>query len=124
MNSQTNLLHQHLDQLKRPFLKAQYAELAQQAAQHGWTHIEYLTRLIDGQYQQRLQHTVRMRIQAARFPVLKTLEQFQWDWPKKINRLQVQHLFRLDFLAQKANVVFLGNVGLGIMPGTGLCRAV
>ena len=113
MNAQTNLLHQHLDYLKLPFLKAQYAELAQQAAQHGWTHIEYLARLIDGQYQQRLQHTVQMRIKAARFPVLKTLEQFQWDWPKKINRLQVQHLFRLDFLAQKANVVFLGNVGLG-----------
>ena len=113
MNAQTNLLHQHLDYLKLPFLKAQYAELAQQAAQHGWTHIEYLARLIDGQYQQRLQHTVQMRIKAARFPVLKTLEQFQWDWPKKINRLQVQHLFRLDFLAQKATDVFLGNVGLG-----------
>ena len=113
MNSQTHLLHQHLDYLKLPFLKAQYAELAQQAAQHGWTHVEYLARLIDGQYQQRLQHTVQMRIKAARFPVVKTLEQFQWDWPKKINRLQVQHLFRLDFLAQKANVIFLGNVGLG-----------
>jgi DNA replication protein DnaC len=113
MNSQTHLLHQHLDDLKLPFLKAQYADLAQQAAQHSWTHVEYLARLIDGQYQQRLQHTVQMRIKAARFPVVKTLEQFQWDWPKKINRLQVQHLFRLDFLAQKANVVFLGTVGLG-----------
>jgi DNA replication protein DnaC len=113
MNSQTTLLHQHLDYLKLPFLKAQYAELAQQAAQHHLTHVEYLTRLIDGQYQQRLQHTVQLRLRAARFPVVKTLEQFQWDWPKKANRLQVQNLFRLDFLAQKANVIFLGNVGLG-----------
>lgn len=113
MNSQTTLLHQHLDYLKLPFLKAQYAELAQQAAQHHWTHVEYLARLIDGQYQQRLQHTVQLRIQAARFPVVKTLQQFQWDWPKKINRLQVQNLFRLDFLSQKANVILLGTVGLG-----------
>jgi len=113
MNPQTTLLHQHLDDLKLPFLKAQYAELAQQAAQHHWTHVEYLARLIDGQYQQRLQHTVQLRLRAARFPVVKTLEQFQWDWPKKANRLQVQNLFRLDFLAQKANVIFLGNVGLG-----------
>ena len=113
MNSQTTLLHQHLDYLKLPFLKAQYAELAQQAAQQHWTHVEYLARLIDGQYQQRLQHTVQLRLRAARFPVVKTLEQFQWDWPKKANRLQVQNLFRLDFLAQKANVIFLGNVGLG-----------
>jgi DNA replication protein DnaC len=66
-----------------------------------------------GGYQQWRQQTVQRRIQTARFPVLKTLEQFQWDWPKKINRLQVQNLFRLEFLAQKANVIFLGTVGLG-----------
>jgi len=113
MNSQTTLLHQQLEDLKLPFLKAQYAELAQQAAQQHWTHVEYLARLIDGQYQQRRQHTVQLRLRAARFPVLKTLEQFQWDWPRKANRLQVQNLLRLDFLAQKANVIFLGNVGLG-----------
>jgi DNA replication protein DnaC len=41
------------------------------------------------------------------------LEQFRWDWPKKINRLHVQNLFRLEFLAQKANVIFLGHVGVG-----------
>jgi DNA replication protein DnaC len=113
MSAQTNLLHQQLDSLKLPLLKAQYAEMAQTAAQQSWSHVEYLSRLIDAQYQQRLQLTVQRRIKMARFPVLKTLEQFQWDWPKKINRLQVQNLFRLEFLAQKANVVFLGTVGLG-----------
>jgi DNA replication protein DnaC len=113
MNSQTSLLHQQLDSLKLPFLKAQYAELAQQAAQQSWTHVDYLARLIDGQYQQRRQHTIQLRVKTARFPVLKTLEQFQWDWLKKINRLQVQNLFRLEFLVQKANVIFLGTVGLG-----------
>jgi DNA replication protein DnaC len=113
MKSSTSLLHQQLDYLKLPFLKDQYAELAQQAAQQSWTHVDYLARLIDGQYQQRLQHTIQLRVKSARFPVLKTLEQFQWDWLKKINRLQVQNLFRLEFLAQKANVIFLGTVGLG-----------
>lgn len=113
MNSQTTLLHQQLDYLKLPFLKAHYAELGQQAAQQSWTHVDYLSRLADGQYQQRLQHTIELRVQAARFPVPKTLEQFRWDWPKKINRLQVQNLFRLEFLAQRGNVIFLGTVGLG-----------
>jgi DNA replication protein DnaC len=46
-------------------------------------------------------------------PVLKTLEQFHWNGPKKINRLQVQDLFRLKFIENKANVIFLGEVGLG-----------
>ena len=113
MNCPNTHLQQQLDYLKLAFLKANYNELAQQAAQQSWTHVDYLGRLIDGQYQQRLQHTVQLRIHNARFPVLKTLEQFHWDWPKKINRLQVQNLFRLAFLAQKANVIFLGTVGLG-----------
>ena len=113
MNSETTLLHQQLDYIKLPFLKEFYNELAGQAAQQSWTHVEYLRRLIDAEYQQRLQRTIQLRVKAARFPVLKTLEQFRWDWPKKINRLQVQNLFRLEFLAQNANVIFLGNVGLG-----------
>ena len=46
-------------------------------------------------------------------PVLKTLEQFNWSWPSKINRAQVQDLFRLRFIEQNTNVVLIGGVGLG-----------
>jgi DNA replication protein DnaC len=108
-----SLLTQQLDYLKLPFIKTQYDPLAQQAARQPWTHVEYLARLIDGQYQQRREHVVGWRVKAARFPVLKTLEQFHWDWPKKINRLQIQNLFRLEFIPQKGNVIFLGTVGVG-----------
>ena len=113
MSAPTTLLHQQLDFLKLPAIQAHYSELAQAAAQQSWSHVEYLSRLVEAQYQQHLQHTVQRRLQTARFPVVKTLEQFHWDWPKKINRLQVQNLFRLEFLAQKANAIFLGTVGLG-----------
>ena len=113
MKLNPSLLPQHLDYLKLPFLQQHHTELAQQSAQQHWDHVEYLRRLIQGQYTQRRQRVIERRVKAARFPVIKTLEQFRWDWPKKINRLQVQHLFRLEFLAQKANVVLLGNVGLG-----------
>lgn len=113
MKLNSSLLSQHLDYLKLPFLQKHHAELAQQAAQQNWDYVEYLRRLIEGEYSERRQRVIERRVKAARFPVLKTLEQFRWDWPKKINRLQVQHLFRLEFVAQKANAVFLGNVGLG-----------
>ena len=43
----------------------------------------------------------------------KTLDSFDWSWPKKINRLQVQNLFRLRFLDDASNVVLVGGVGLG-----------
>ena len=61
------------------------------------------------------------RIRRARFPLTKTLDQFQWNWPKKINRPQIQNLFRLNFIEQKSNAIFLGGVGLG---KTHLCIAL
>jgi hypothetical protein len=41
--------------------------------------------------------------------VLKTLDDFQWSWPRKINRPQIQNLFRLAFIATQTNVVLIGN---------------
>jgi len=113
MKTAPSLLAQHLEYLKLPFLQTHHGKLAQQAAEQQWDHVEYLRRLIEGEYTERRHRAIERRIKAARFPVVKTLEQFRWDWPKKINRMAVQDLFRLEFIQQKSNVVFLGNVGLG-----------
>jgi len=113
MKPKTSLLQEHLQELQLSFILNHHSDLAQQAAQAQWSHVDYLSRLIQGEFHQRRQRRIERRIQAAHFPVLKTLAQFGWDWPKKINRLQVQNLFRLEFLTQKANAIFLGTVGLG-----------
>jgi DNA replication protein DnaC len=113
MKNKPNLLKEHLQYLKLHFIDDQHSDLAAQAAAQQWDHLEYLRRLIEGEYNQQRHRRVQWRIKCASFPVVKTLEQFRWDWPKKINRLQVQNLFRLEFLQHKANVVFLGPVGVG-----------
>jgi DNA replication protein DnaC len=61
----------------------------------------------------RKDRSIARRVRIARFPVIKTLDQFNWTWPKDINRLQVQNLFRRQFIKDKSNVIFLGGVGLG-----------
>ena len=119
-----DLLVTHLRYLKLAYFREQHQTLAREAAEKNWTPLDFLGRLVEGEALQRQDHATQRRLQAARFPVIKTLEQFDWNWPKKINRTHVQHLFRLDFLKAKANVIFLGGAGLGIMPGTGLCRAM
>ena len=113
MKNQPSLLSEHLEYLKLKYVADQYGPLADEAIRQPWDHREYLRRLIEGEYNDQRQRRVAARIKSARFPVIKTLEQFNWTWPKKINRLAVQNLFRLEFLAQNANVVFLGNVGVG-----------
>jgi DNA replication protein DnaC len=106
-------LHRQLGYLQLPYLKEHFRSAATEAASQHWSHLQYLERLIEGEAAARQDRALARRIQAARFPVLKTLESFRWDWPKKINRLQVQDLFHLRFLEEKANVIFLGLVGLG-----------
>jgi len=113
MKNKPNLLKEHLQYLKLHFIHDQHSEVAAQAAAQSWDHLEYLRRLIEGEYNQQRHRRIQWRLTCAEFPVVKTLEQFRWDWPKKLNRLQVQNLFRLEFLQQKANVVFLGPVGVG-----------
>ena len=99
--------------LKLSFLHENCEELAQQATQKNWSHIEYLNRLIEGEALRRHDRATERRIRNARFPVIKTLDHFDWNWPKKINQPQIRNLFRLAFVEQKANVIFLGGVGLG-----------
>ena len=112
-NRSHTLLDSHLDTLRLPFLKEHCQPLAATAAKNSLTHLDYLAQLIEGEAALRADRAVARRIQAARFPVIKTLDSFRWDWPKKINRLQIQDLFRLQFVHDKANVIFLGIVGLG-----------
>jgi len=107
------LLDEHLDYLKLPYLKENCQPLAAEGATNHWSHLDYLGRLIQGEVATRQDRVIARRIKAARFPAIKTLEAFRWDWPKKINRLQIQELFRLRFIEEKANVIFLGLVGLG-----------
>jgi DNA replication protein DnaC len=103
----------YLTYLKLPFIAEHYAPLAKQAAHHTWSHVAYLARLLEGEATLRRDRATQSRIRLARFPVIKTLEQFRWDWPTRINRLQVQNHFHLEFIKAKANVIFLGGVGLG-----------
>jgi DNA replication protein DnaC len=108
-----SLLDQHLRYLKLSFMQENYQDLAAQAAKKHWSHVDYLEKLADGEAAMRRDRSIERRIRLARFPVIKTLDQFNWSWPKKINRLQVQNLFRLNFIKNKSNIIFLGGVGLG-----------
>lgn len=109
----TDPLRAHLGYLKLSYLLEHYESLAQTAAAEQWSHVEYVARLIEGEAQRREDRSIQRRVGLARFPVLKTLDKFDWGWPKKINRPQIQNLFRLRFIEDKANVIFISNVGLG-----------
>ena len=104
---------QQLKYLKLAHTLRHHRELTAEAVNQRWSHVEFLRRLIEAETLDRQQRAVERRIRTARFPVRKTLDQFCWDWPKKINEAQVRHLFELRFVADCTNAVFCGGVGLG-----------
>jgi DNA replication protein DnaC len=108
-----NDVDRHLRDLKLSFIAEHDGELAQQAAHKQCSHVEYLGQLVEGEALLRRDRATKNRIRMARFPVIKTLDQFRWDWPTQINRAQVQHHFTLGFLRDHTNLIYLGGVGLG-----------
>ena len=108
-----NDLIKQLSDLKLPYIRENHETVAQLAARKQWTHVHYLSELITQEDNLRKDRTIQRRVRMARFPVVKTLDQFNWSWPKKINRAQIQNLFRLKFIEDRSNVVFIGGVGLG-----------
>jgi DNA replication protein DnaC len=127
-NAMPDDLRRQLQFLKLPFILEHFEELANKAGAEQWSHVEYLARLVEGEATLRQDRARQRRIKQARFPVLKTLQQFDFTWPGKINRLQVQNLFRLKFIEDKTNAILIGGVGLGkthlaIAVGWAACQA-
>jgi len=127
-NTTPDDLRRQLQFLKLPFILEHFEELAQKAGAEQWSHVEYLARLVEGEAALRQDRARQRRIRQARFPVLKTMQQFDFTWPAKINRLQVQNLFRLKFIEDRANAILIGGVGLGkthlaIALGWAACQA-
>ena len=103
----------HLSYLKLPFIRENYEAVGKTAARKRWDHIQYLSELVEQESNLRRDRCIQRRIRMARFPVIKTMDQFDWSWPKKINQAQVKNLFRLKCIEEKSNVVFIGSVGVG-----------
>lgn len=104
---------EQLNWLRLKFMLENYKGMADEAGEKNRSHQEYFEFMLQGETDLRWDNSINRRITMARFPVVKTLEQFQWNWPKKINRPQIQQLCRLNFINKKANVIFLGGVGMG-----------
>lgn len=113
MTQHKQALQEHLKYLKLPYLAEHYKGLAKQAASEKLPHIDYLEKLVEGEVLSRQDRAIKRRISQAKFPFIRTLDSFEWNFPDKINRLNIQNLFRLKFIDEPANIIFLGTVGTG-----------
>ena len=92
---------------------AQWRPLAEQAARQRQAPADYLAQLVHLEVTQRWERRIQRRIQEARFPMLKTLDAFSFEAQPDLDREAVLQVFDCSFVAEAANVVFVGGVGTG-----------
>jgi DNA replication protein DnaC len=109
----TVLLDHHLKQLKLPTMLREYAPMAAACGKEGVDYATYLLRLAERELLDREQRAAQRRIKAACFPIIKTLDTFNFQAQSSINRALVIELMRGEYLEKKENILFVGNPGTG-----------
>jgi len=109
----TGLLEHHLKALKLPTILREYAPVAAVCAQERTDYPTYLERLAERELIDRERRAAERRIKAARFPVTKTLDTFDFAAQPSINEPLVRQLMAGEYLDRRENVLLVGNSGTG-----------
>ena len=88
-----------------------FAPLAEQATKEGWSHVDYLARVLAEQVAATTNRRLAARLRYARFPYRRSLEDF--DFQPSVDRKLVADVATLRFVAENRPLLFLGQPGCG-----------
>lgn len=115
------LLRENLKALRLSHMHSQLEGLLRQARESGTSHEEFLLSLTEVELQMRSESRLKRMIREARFPLMKTLEQFDYAAAPDLDKRLLRDLEAGEFIGKRRNVIFLGKSGTGKTHlGTGL----
>ena len=105
-------------------LPSQLDDFLARAANACWSPLQVLQQLSDAEIRERAQRSLERRLRRCGLKNFKPMADFEWNWPKRIERETVERAFTLDFLARARNLILIGANGLGkTMIAKNLCHA-
>lgn len=107
------LLKSYLKRLRLPAVAQVYHKMAQEAARTNATYEQYLVGLLEQEVLQRETNQQKRRLLQARFPVLRTLDSFDFSALPTLNKAKVLELTRGEYIEKRHNVILVGDVGTG-----------
>ncbi len=107
------LLGHYLKQLKLPSMLREYGKLAEVCRDEAADYRSYLLRLAEREVLDRETRAAERRTKAARFPVIKTLDTFDFTAQPSINQALVRELLTGKYISCRENVLLIGNSGTG-----------
>jgi DNA replication protein DnaC len=107
------LLGHYLKLLKLPSMLREYGKLAEVCRDEDADYRTYLLRLAEREVLDRETRAAERRTKAARFPVVKTIDRFDFLAQPSINQALVRELLTGEYIARRENVLLVGNSGTG-----------
>ena len=83
------------------------------ATKRRWSPTQLLEHLVTTEQQERIRRSLERRLARSRLGRFTPMSDFDWAWPKRLDRAAVEAALRLDFLAAARNVVLVAAQGLG-----------
>ena len=102
-----------LGYLKLPVSLENYKQLLDTAGKENLSHEEFLLRLLSNESSAKYERQTANRIAKAKFPSIKTIEDFDFNHPTKIPKQKILHAAGLSFLDNAGGLVFIGPTGVG-----------
>lgn len=122
------MLRTYLKKLRLPTVARDFEKVASEAARTNLPYERYLLTLVEQEVLAREENAVRLRIQNAHFPILKSLDTFDFTAIPSLPKAQVLKLAQGEWVKNATNVVLAGQIGTGkthvaIALGIAACRA-
>ena len=113
MDNINNQITEYSKALRLPVFRRDYKELATEAAREGLDYEAYLVKLMEREYELRIENRKKAQIRNARFPSRMYLSDLERDQLPSGAREKLPLLERLDFIPAAQNVILSGNPGTG-----------
>lgn len=116
MSSPKKLKNDLAQQLRQIGLRATSEgldDLLARAIKQRWSPRQFLEEIARMELSEKVARNLQRRLSAARLGRFKPIADFEWNWPKKIDRELIERVLRLEFIDEKRNLILLGTNGLG-----------
>ena len=102
-----------LKRLQLPHLRETLPALLSEAAREEWTYLDFLDRSLQREVDSKQGKRVRMGLQIAHFPSVRTLEEFDFSLQPSVDERLIQELATGNFLAHGEAILMFGPPGVG-----------
>lgn len=113
MRELTKQIEGQMRELKLNGMLCVYTQLSERATNSRLQYEEYLALLLSEEIKRKTEGSIKAKIGKAKFPFIKTIEQFDFSFQPNLKDKDVIRLSSLDFIENKENVIFLGPPGVG-----------